>query len=170
METEKVPIVIEVNGISHRLRVKTTDLLIDVLREGLGLKGVKRGCNQGQCGACTVLLDGHPVLSCILLAVQADGKKVTTIEAVASGERLHPLQEAFVAEGATQCGFCTPGMILSSKALLDANPNPADEEIRQALSGNLCRCTGYAKIIRAVKKAAKEMKKYAFSDQRSPFS
>jgi len=131
---------------------------LDVLREDLGLKGTKRGCDLGQCGACTVLLDGRPVLSCTLLSVQADGKKVTTIEGIASEGKLHPLQEAFVAEGATQCGFCTPGMILSAKALLDRNSNPADDEIRLAISGNLCRCTGYTKIIRAVKNAAQAMK------------
>jgi carbon-monoxide dehydrogenase small subunit len=153
-----VSIVIEVNGVPFRLRVKTSALLLDVLREGLGLKGAKRGCDQGQCGACTVLLDGRPVLSCILLAVQADGKKITTIEGMAGEGKLHPLQDAFIAEGATQCGFCTPGMILSAKALLDQNSNPADDEIRLAISGNLCRCTGYAKIIRAIKKAAQALK------------
>jgi carbon-monoxide dehydrogenase small subunit len=153
-----VSIVIEANGVSYRLKVKTSALLLDVLREGLGLKGTKRGCDQGQCGACTVLLDGRPVLSCILLAVQADGKKITTIEGMAGEGKLHPLQDAFIAEGATQCGFCTPGMILSAKALLDQNSNPADDEIRLAISGNLCRCTGYAKIIRAIKKAAQAMK------------
>ncbi|MBP1720220.1 MAG: (2Fe-2S)-binding protein [Deltaproteobacteria bacterium] len=153
-----VSIVIEVNGLLHRLSVKISAFLLDVLRDELGLKGTKRGCDQGQCGACTVLLDGRPVLSCILLAVQADGKKITTIEAVAPEGKLHPLQEAFVAEGATQCGFCTPGMILSAKALLDKDSNPADDEIREALSGNLCRCTGYAKIIRAVQKAAQAVK------------
>ena len=153
-----VPIVIEADGISYRLKVKTSALLLDVLREGLGMKGTKRGCDQGQCGACTVLLDGRPVLSCILLAVQADGKKITTIEGMAGEGKLHPLQDAFIAEGATQCGFCTPGMILSAKALLDQNSNPADDEIRLAISGNLCRCTGYAKIIRAIKKAAQAMK------------
>ena len=158
METGRVPIVLEVNGASRRVDVKSTAFLLDVLRDELGLKGTKRGCDQGQCGACTVLLNGRPVLSCILLAVQADGKKVTTIEAVAAEGKLHPLQEAFVAEGGTQCGFCTPGMILSSKALLEQNPAPGDDEIRQALSGNLCRCTGYAKIIRAVKKAAQMIK------------
>ena len=158
LEADMVSIVIEVNGLLHRLSVKISAFLLDVLRDELGLKGTKRGCDQGQCGACTVLLDGHPVLSCILLAVQADGRKITTIEAVAPEGKLHPLQEAFVAEGATQCGFCTPGMILSAKALLDKNSNPADDQIRQALSGNLCRCTGYAKIFRAVKKAAQEMK------------
>jgi aerobic-type carbon monoxide dehydrogenase small subunit (CoxS/CutS family) len=153
-----VSIVIEVNGVPFRLRVKTSALLLDVLREDLGMKGTKRGCDQGQCGACTVLLDGRPVLSCILLAVQADGKKITTIEGMAGEGKLHPLQDAFIAEGATQCGFCTPGMILSAKALLDQNSNPADDEIRLAISGNLCRCTGYAKIIRAIKKAAQAMK------------
>ena len=158
METEMVSIVIEVNGILHRLRVKTTALLLEVLREDLGLKGTKRGCDQGQCGSCTVLLDGRPVLSCILLAVQADGKKITTIEGIAAEDRLHPLQEAFVEEGAVQCGFCTSGMILSAKALLDQKVHPADDEIRQAVSGNLCRCTGYAKIVRAVKRAARAMK------------
>ena len=158
MEADMVSIVIEANGVPFRLRVKTSALLLDVLREGLGLKGTKRGCDQGQCGACTVLLDGRPVLSCILLAVQADGKKITTIEGMAGEGKLHPLQDAFIAEGATQCGFCTPGMILSAKALLDQNSNPADDEIRLAISGNLCRCTGYAKIIRAIKKAAQAMK------------
>lgn len=158
MEADMVSIVIEVNGVPFRLRVKTSALLLDVLREDLGMKGTKRGCDQGQCGACTVLLDGRPVLSCILLAVQADGKKITTIEGMAGEGKLHPLQDAFIAEGATQCGFCTPGMILSAKALLDQNSNPADDEIRLAISGNLCRCTGYAKIIRAIKKAAQAMK------------
>ena len=158
MEVDRVPIVIEVNGVPFRLRVKTSALLLDVLREDLGMKGTKRGCDQGQCGACTVLLDGRPVLSCILLAVQADGKKITTIEGMAGEGKLHPLQDAFIAEGATQCGFCTPGMILSAKALLDQNSNPVDDEIRLAISGNLCRCTGYAKIIRAIKKAAQTMK------------
>jgi len=158
LEADMVSIVIEANGVPCRLRVKTSALLLDVLREGLGLKGTKRGCDQGQCGACTVLLDGRPVLSCILLAVQADGKKITTIEGMAGEGKLHPLQDAFIAEGAAQCGFCTPGMILSAKALLDQNSNPADDEIRLAISGNLCRCTGYAKIIRAIKKAAQAMK------------
>ena len=158
MEADMVSIVIEVNGVLFGLRIKTSALLLDVLREDLGMKGTKRGCDQGQCGACTVLLDGRPVLSCILLAVQANGKKITTIEGMAGEGKLHPLQEAFVAEGAAQCGFCTPGMILSAKALLDHNSNPADDEIRLAISGNLCRCTGYAKIILAVKKAAQAMK------------
>jgi aerobic carbon-monoxide dehydrogenase small subunit len=153
----RVSIRIEVNDIPHVLDVESSAVLLDVLRDRLGLKGTKRGCDQGQCGACTVLLDGRPVSSCILLAVQADGKRITTIEGVAAPGRLHPLQEAFVSEGAVQCGFCTPGMILSAKALLDRNPNPSEDDIRGALSGNLCRCSGYVKIIQAVKKAAAAM-------------
>jgi carbon-monoxide dehydrogenase small subunit len=158
LEGDRVLIDINVNGAPFRLRVEPSALLLDVLREELGLKGTKRGCGQGQCGACTVLLDGRPVLSCILLAVQAAGKKVMTIEGLAPEGKLHPLQDAFIAEGAAQCGFCTPGMLLSAKALLDQDPDPEDEEIRRALSGNLCRCTGYQKIIRAVKQAAMGIK------------
>jgi carbon-monoxide dehydrogenase small subunit len=158
LEADLVSIDIEVNGVPQRLKINPSAILLDVLREDLGLKGTKRGCDQGHCGACTVLLDGRPVLSCILLAVQAAGKKITTIEGLAGDGELHPLQEAFIAEGAAQCGFCTPGMILSAKALLDQNPEPADEEVRQAISGNLCRCTGYQKIIRAIEKAALGMK------------
>jgi aerobic carbon-monoxide dehydrogenase small subunit len=158
LDDQRVSIRMEVNQVSYKIDVNPSALLVDVLREELGLKGTKRGCDQGQCGTCTVLLDGRPALSCILLAVQADGRKITTIEGLASEERLHPLQEAFVEEGAVQCGFCTPGMILSAKALLSDKQDPSDYEIRQALSGNLCRCTGYAKILRAVKKAAQAMK------------
>jgi carbon-monoxide dehydrogenase small subunit len=161
LKPDWVSIGLEVNGVSHRLGIKPTALLLDVLREELGLKGTKRGCGQGQCGACTVLLDGRPVLSCILLAVQADGKKITTIEGLAGEGGLHPLQEAFIAEGAAQCGFCTPGMLLAAKDLLDRRPAPTDEEIRRAISGNLCRCTGYAKIIRAIKKAARTIEQRA---------
>ncbi len=154
----RVSIHIEVNEIPHTLEVEPSVVLLDVLRDRLGLKGTKRGCDQGQCGSCTVLLDGRAVSSCILLAVQADGKKITTIEGVASGGTLHPVQEAFVSEGAVQCGFCTPGMVLSAKALLDKNPHPSEEEIRAAISGNLCRCSGYVKIIQAVKKAAEAIR------------
>ncbi len=154
----RVSIHIEVNEIPHTLEVEPSVVLLDVLRDRLGLKGTKRGCDQGQCGTCTVLLDGRAVSSCILLAVQADGKKITTIEGVASGGTLHPVQEAFVSEGAVQCGYCTPGMVLSAKALLDNNPHPSEEEIRIALSGNLCRCSGYVKIIQAVKKAAEAVR------------
>ena len=132
--------------------------LLDFLREDLGLKGTKRGCDSGQCGACTIIMDGKTANACLILAIQADGKEILTIEGLSSGGRLHPLQEAFVEEGAVQCGFCVPGMILSAKALLDEKKDPSGEEIREALSGNLCRCTGYVKIIKAVQKAAALMR------------
>jgi len=132
--------------------------LLDFLREELGMKGTKKGCDSGQCGACTVIMDGKPINACLVLATQADGKEILTIEGLSSGKRLHPLQEAFAEEGAVQCGFCTPGMILSAKALLDEKRDPSEEEIREALSGNLCRCTGYVKIIKAVQKAATTMR------------
>jgi aerobic carbon-monoxide dehydrogenase small subunit len=155
MRDMRVPIEIEVNGRRHREEVSPVRTLLDFLREGLGLTGTKQGCDQGQCGACTVLLNGRPVNACLVLAVEADGKRVETIEGlVARDGTLHPLQEAFVEEGAVQCGFCTPGMILSAKALLDEKASPTEEEIRVALSGNLCRCTGYVKIVAAVKRAA----------------
>ncbi|WZL75077.1 (2Fe-2S)-binding protein [Clostridiaceae bacterium 35-E11] len=148
---------IEVNGIQYKQLINTKDTLLEVLREKIGLKGTKEGCGSGHCGACTVLLDGKPVNSCMLLGVQADNKKIMTIEGMAIEGRLHPIQEAFVEEHAVQCGFCTPGMVMSSKALLDKNAAPSDEEIREALSGNACRCTGYTKIIKAVKRAATKM-------------
>lgn len=154
MQDMSVPIEIEVNGRRYREEVSPVRTLLDLLREGLGLTGVKQGCDQGQCGACTVLLNGRPVNACLVLAVDADGKRVETIEGLAREGTLHPLQEAFVEEGAVQCGFCTPGMILSAKALLDEKASPTEEEIRVALSGNLCRCTGYVKIVAAVKRAA----------------
>ncbi len=132
--------------------------LLDFLREDLGLKGTKRGCDSGQCGACTIIMDGKTMNACLVLAIQADGKEILTIEGLSSGGRIHPLQEAFVEEGAVQCGFCVPGMILSAKALLDENNDPSEEEIREALSGNLCRCTGYVKIIKAVQKASTLMR------------
>jgi len=128
------------------------------LREELGMKGTKKGCDSGHCGACTVIMDGKTINACLVLAVQADGKEILTIEGLSSGGKLHPLQEAFVEEGAVQCGFCVPGMILSAKALLDEKDDPSEEEIREALSGNLCRCTGYVKIIKAVQKAATLMR------------
>lgn len=132
--------------------------LLDFLREDLGLKGTKRGCGSGQCGACTIIMDGKTMNACLVLAIQADGKEILTIEGLSSGGRLHPLQEAFVEEGAVQCGFCVPGMILSAKSLLDEKKDPSEDEIREALSGNLCRCTGYVKIIKAVQKAATMMR------------
>ena len=157
MKTQETLIELRVNQVSYRITVRPSATLLDVLRQDLGLKGTKRGCDQGHCGACTVILDGKSVNACLLLAVEAHGKKITTIEGLSSGDKLHPLQEAFVEEGAIQCGFCTPGMILSAKALLDEIREPSEEEIREALSGNLCRCTGYVKIIKAVQRAAQAM-------------
>ncbi len=136
------------------MRVPVERLLVDLLREELGLTGTKVSCGEGDCGACTVLVNGKPVTSCITLAVSVDGCEITTIEGLVEDGKLHPLQEAFMQQGAAQCGFCTPGMILSAKALLDKNPRPREDEIKQALAGNLCRCTGYASIIRAVHSAA----------------
>ncbi len=155
---EEVRITLNINEKEYTLNVKSNELLLNVLRERLNLMGAKYGCGIGECGACTVLLNGKPILSCLTLAASVDGQKITTIEGLSDGERLHPLQEAFLEEGAVQCGFCTPGMILTSKALLDENPNPDNNEIKDALRGNLCRCTGYTNIILAVKAAAKKIK------------
>jgi aerobic carbon-monoxide dehydrogenase small subunit len=146
-----------VNGSPHEIAVAANRTLVDVLRYDLGLTGSKKGCGIGDCGACTVLLDGLPVFSCLVLAVEADGHEVLTIEGVAEGPDLHPIQQAFVDQGAIQCGFCTPGMVLNALALLLGNPNPSEADIRRALSGNLCRCTGYQKIVEAVQVAAKQM-------------
>jgi len=144
-----VPIHITVNGEEYHLHVKPNRVLLDVLREDLGLSGTKKGCGLGKCGACTILLDGRPVHSCLLLAAQADRKQITTIEGIADGAP-HPLQAAFVEKGAVQCGFCTPGMINAAKALLDTNPDPTEAEIKLAIAGNLCRCTGYNQIVTAI--------------------
>jgi len=149
---------LEINGETYVLNVKPNTLLLDLIREEIGLTGTKRGCDTGECGACTVILEGEAVNSCLVLAVEADGKKITTIEGLAKEGNLHPLQEAFIKEGAIQCGFCTPGMILSAKALLDKNPNPTELEIKKAIAGNLCRCTGYTKIIKAILSASKKMR------------
>jgi len=146
-----------INGKPKKLGVKTNELLLNVIREDIGLAGTKYGCGTGECGACTVLIDEEPVLSCLTLAVTVDGKKVTTIEGIGTDENPHPLQQTFVETGAIQCGFCTPGMILSAKALLDKNPNPTEDEIKRAIEGNLCRCTGYVKIIEAIKLAAERI-------------
>ena len=146
-----------INGKSRKLIVKPNELLLNVIREDLGLTGTKYGCGTGECGACTVLIDEEPVLSCLTLAVTVDKKKVTTIEGIGTDENPHPLQQTFVETGAVQCGFCTPGMILSAKALLDKNPSPTEDEIKEAIDGNLCRCTGYVKIIEAIKLAAGRM-------------
>ncbi len=141
---------LKVNGAIYEAYVEPWKTLLDVLREEIGLTGVKTGCEEGECGACTVLLDGKAVNSCLMLAHQAQGKEIVTIEGLEGGQGLHPLQQAFVDHFAVQCGFCTPGMLLSAKALLDRNPHPDEEEVRIALSGNLCRCTGYVKIVEAV--------------------
>ena len=148
---------LRVNGQSHQVVVKPQDLLVDVLREQIGLTGTKKGCGTGECGACTVLIDGRPVNSCLVIAVRAQGKKILTIEGLGTPEQLHPLQQAFIENAAVQCGFCAPGMLLAAKALLDQNQFPTEREIRQAISGNLCRCTGYAKIVKAVQSAAQAL-------------
>jgi aerobic carbon-monoxide dehydrogenase small subunit len=158
MKAQQVLIEFHVNQVSYRVTVNPSATLLDVLRQDLGLKGTKRGCDQGHCGACTVILNDKAVNACMVLAVRANGKNITTIEGLSTRDRLHPLQEAFVEEGAIQCGFCTPGMILSAKALLDETREPSEREIREALSGNLCRCTGYVKIVKAVQKAALAMR------------
>ncbi len=139
-----------VNGEQHHLQVDAQRSLLDLLREELGLTGTKKGCNAGDCGACTVLMDGAPVNACLVLAVQTGGREITTIEGIASGDKLHPLQEAFIEHGAAQCGFCTPGVIMNSIALLRETRQPTRAEIQEALSGNLCRCTGYFQIIDAI--------------------
>lgn len=150
-----------VNGKACELAIEPHMLLVEVLRDELGLTGTKQSCGIGHCGACTVLIDGIPTLSCLTPALTARGKNITTIEGLAEGTRLHPIQKAFIDYGAIQCGYCTPGMILSAKALLDRNPNPSREQVKQALSGNLCRCTGYVKIVDAVLAAAEAMGKEA---------
>lgn len=141
---------LNVNGEDLEILVEGHKTLLEVLREDLGLTGTKRGCDLGTCGACTVLIDGKPWLSCLTLAAAVQGKKITTIEGLAEDGKLHPLQSAFIEKGAIQCGFCTPGMILTAKAFLEENPHPSEEETKKAISGNLCRCTGYVKIIEAI--------------------
>ncbi len=146
---------VTVNDVKYEVAVKPNQTLVDMIRYDLGLTGTKNGCGEGDCGACTVILDGSPVNSCLVLAMQADGRTITTIEGVEGKDGLHPLQKAFVEKGAIQCGFCTPGMVLSAKGLLDETPNPTEDEIREGISGNLCRCTGYLQIIDAVKSVGK---------------
>jgi aerobic carbon-monoxide dehydrogenase small subunit len=150
-----VPVRLNVNGVEHQLDVEPRLLLVHALRDNLGLTGTHVGCDTSNCGACTVHIDGKAVKSCTVLAVQADGAEVTTIEGMGSEEQLHPLQEAFWNDHGLQCGYCTPGMIMASAAFLAENPNPSEQEVRHALEGNLCRCTGYHNIVKAVMDAAK---------------
>jgi aerobic-type carbon monoxide dehydrogenase small subunit (CoxS/CutS family) len=147
-----------VNGMKRQFDVEPNQLLLNLLREDLYLTGTKYGCGIGECGACTVLVDGEPVLSCLTLAVDVDGREVETIEGLAKGDDLDVVQEAYLEEGAVQCGFCTPGFIMTTRALLKENHDPTEEEIREYLKGNLCRCTGYVNIIKAVKRASEKLK------------
>ena len=153
---DKVTLKIRVNGQDHVLRVEPYRTLLEILRYELGLTGTKEGCGSGNCGSCTVLLNGKAVNSCLILAAEVEGKDITTIEGLSSQGGLHPLQRAFIDEGAVQCGFCTPGVILTAKAFLDENPHPTEAQIRLAIAGNLCRCTGYDKIVRAITRAANQ--------------
>jgi carbon-monoxide dehydrogenase small subunit len=146
-----------VNEEAHELEVESRQLLVEVLREDLGLTGTKRGCESSTCGACTVLLDGLNVHACSILAVQVDGRQVTTIEGLGNADQLHPVQQAFLDNQGYQCGFCTPGMVISAVALLDENPHPTAEDVKLGMAGNLCRCTGYVKIVRSVQEAAEAM-------------
>jgi carbon-monoxide dehydrogenase small subunit len=150
----KRALTLKVNGVDYAVDVEPHRTLLSVIRTEVGLTGTKEGCDDSECGACMVLLDGRPANSCSVLAVQAVDRSIETVEGLASGGRLHPLQQAFLEEGGVQCGFCTPGMLMSAKALLESNPHPTEAEIRRYLSGNLCRCTGYSGIVRAVQRAA----------------
>jgi len=156
MEMKEIKFVL--NGQQHTLEVSPWRTLLEMIREDLQLTGTKEGCGQGECGSCTVIMGGKSVNSCLVLAVEADGQEITTIEGLAKGEKLHPIQEAFVEHAGMQCGFCTPGMIMSAKALLDKNSSPSPKEIREGISGNFCRCTGYTKIIESIGAAAEMMK------------
>lgn len=150
---------IKMNARDYAFRVSSNKLLVELIRDDIGLTGTKQACQSGECGSCTVIMNGKSVLSCLILACDCDGAEITTIEGLSEDTKeLHPIQQAFIEEGAIQCGFCTPGMILSTKYLLDQNSDPSDEEIRIGLAGNICRCTGYQKIFQAVKSAAKKLK------------
>jgi len=155
----KKGIELKVNGDTYEVLVSPHNTLIEVLRDDLGLTGTKRGCDLGACGACTVLVDGEPYLSCLMLAVDAVGKEILTIEGLGEGGELHPLQKAFVEKGAIQCGFCTPGMIMTAKAILDEEEDPSEEIIKKRMAGNLCRCTGYKKIVEAVMSVKEQAQK-----------
>jgi len=150
---KKRPVTLQINGSDYEVFVEPRETLLQVLREKLGLTGTKQGCDIGDCGACTVVIEGQPTLACLTLAVEMAGKEILTIEGLSSNGKLNPLQQAFMDEGAVQCGYCTPGMIMSATALLNRNPHPTEEDVRCGLAGNLCRCTGYTKIINAVMKS-----------------
>jgi len=152
----KIPVQLKVNGETYEIAIAPYRTLVDVLREEIRLTGSKKGCDVGDCGACTVLLDGKPVNSCLVLAATAQGKEIVTIEGLAQNGKLHPLQEAFIKEGAVQCGYCTPGVLMSLKALVDHNLAPTAEDVKIAMAGNLCRCTGYTKIFKAVETATRQ--------------
>lgn len=154
----KQRIKLTVDGMAHILRVDATARLLDVLRDDLSRYGTKEGCASGECGACSVIMDGRLVASCMVYAIQADGAVIQTIEGLGTADHLHPVQEAFLDKAAVQCGFCAPGMVLAAKVLLDHNPNPTEDDIRQAMAGNICRCTGYSKIVEAVQLASARMK------------
>jgi carbon-monoxide dehydrogenase small subunit len=156
-EVQREIIALDVNGERRELLLPVHKTLLEVLREDMQLTGTKHGCELGECGTCTVLVDGRPELSCLLLPVQVEGRAIMTVEGLASGAKLHPLQQAFAELGAAQCGYCTPGILLSARSLLEANAKPSRDEIREALAGNLCRCTGYTKILEAVELAASRM-------------
>ncbi|HEX7052670.1 MAG TPA: (2Fe-2S)-binding protein [Burkholderiales bacterium] len=155
---KRVPLTLQVNGEEHTISFAPYKTLLEVLREDLGLTGTKHGCELGECGACAVLVDGKPQLSCLTLALECEGRSVETIEGVARGPELHPLQAAFAEFGGSQCGYCTPGVIMTAKALLDRNPSPTRQEIKEATSGNLCRCTGYQQIVDAIEDAAAKLR------------
>ena len=150
---------LSVNGKIYEPEVEPWHTLLHILREEIGLTGTKKGCDSGRCGACTVLMNGTPILSCTILAISCQGEEITTIEGLAQGGQLHPIQQTFIDHYAVQCGFCTPGMILNAKAFLDNNPNPTEDEVREAISGNMCRCTGYVKPVKAILAAAEILKK-----------
>lgn len=156
MEQQTVPLTMTVNGKRVTVHTESDELLVDVLRDRLGLIGTKIGCNEGECGACTVIMDGHAVLSCLIPALRAQDRQITTIEGLSDGRTLHPLQKAFVEHGAVQCGYCIPGFIMSAKALLDEKEHPTRDEIKEAIAGNLCRCTGYVKIVEAIESVANQ--------------
>ncbi len=156
-DVERVVLTLNVNGETTQLLVPVHKTLLEVLREDMQLTGTKHGCELGECGTCTVLVDGRPQLSCLLLPIQIEGRAITTVEGMASASELHPLQTAFAELGAAQCGYCTPGILLSARSLLEENPRPSRDEIKEALAGNLCRCTGYTKILEAVELAAERM-------------